>query len=129
VIEHAEAIVAKLRAHPYLTVIDGPADGTQAPPYVVVYVYTPDESRTKLEGGTDETWVTIVTHSIAATIDGARIVRRNVRQALLDQRLTVEGWRCERISHESGNPADWDDSTGIRVMDAVDEWDYRAEPL
>ncbi len=128
-LEHRDAVLARLRAHPHLTVVDGPAGGTQAPPYVVVYVYTPDESRTKLEGDTDETWVTAVTHSVGASVHAAGIVARNVRQALLDQRLVVPGWKCDRITHDDGRAADWDESTGVRVMDAVDEWGYRAEPI
>lgn len=127
--EHAAAVIARLRAHPSLTVVDGPASGTQAPPYVVVYVYVPDERRTKLDGPTDESTVTVVTHSVATSASGARVVRRNVRQQLLDHRLTVPGWTCKRISHPTGDPADWDTSTGTKLMDAVDEWDYLVEPV
>lgn len=134
--EHTAAVIARLREHPQLngasgraTVIDGPASGTQKLPYVVVYVYTPNEERTKLEGPTDQATVTVVTHSVAATIVGARIVRNNVRQQMLDHLLTVPGWKCKPIGHPVGMPADWDDSTGTRVMDAVDEWEYVAEPV
>lgn len=127
--EHAPAVIARLREHPHLTVVDGPAKGTQAPPYVVVYVYTPDERRTKLEGPTDEGTVVVITHSVATTAAGARIVRKNVRQQLLDHLLVVAGWKCKPIGHPVGMPADWDDSTGTRVMDAVDEWEYVAEPV
>lgn len=126
--EHRAAALAKLAANPNLTVLDGPADGTKPPPYVVVYVHVPGETRSKLEGVTDRTTITIVTHSVATTAIGAGIVARNVRAALLDQVLAVPGWRCRRISHEVGRAPDWDTTTGTKLMDAVDEWDYLTEP-
>jgi hypothetical protein len=128
VIEHAAAVVAALDAHPYLTVHRGPAPKEAVPPYVVVYVTVADERRTKMCGNTDESWLIITTHSVAANDEGVGIVRRNVRETLLDVRLTVPGWKTERIGHERGNDADWTNVAGSTYLDAVDEWDYRAEP-
>jgi hypothetical protein len=127
--EHRQAILDRLRAHQYLTVLDGPADGTQAPPYVVVYVTVPDERRTKLCGDTDETWITVTTHSVAENPTGASIVAKNVRQQLLDFRPAVLGWACSRIGHELGRAPDTSTIAGQTYLDAVDEWDYRAEPV
>ncbi len=128
-LEHTTALLALLRADVRLTVHDGPAPDGAVRPYVVVYVHVPGESRTKLDGPTDETWVTVTTHSVADTAEGARIVARNVRSVLLDKRPVVAGWVCDRIAHAAGRPATWDESTQVTVMDAVDQWDYRAAPL
>ncbi|MGH3504318.1 MAG: hypothetical protein ACRDQA_25980 [Nocardioidaceae bacterium] len=131
-IAHREAVAAALAADPDLAVYDGPpktGEPLRKPPYVVVYVYTPFEDRTKLCGTTDETTVTAITHSVGGSIAAAEIVARNVRRNLLDATLTVGGWECWSIRHESGQPTRWDDTTGETVADTVDEWQYLAEPL
>jgi hypothetical protein len=128
VIEHAAAVEAALKAHPYLTVHRGPAPSSAAPPYVVFYVTVADERRTKMCPNTDESWLVVTTHSVAANDEGLGIIRRNVREALLDKRLAVTGWQTEQVSHEHGNAADWVTVAGSTYLTGVDEWDYRAEP-
>lgn len=125
---HRLAAKALLDANPNLTPRDGPAPKGTAPPYVVFYVYVPAEARNTINGPTDETTVTIITHSTAASALGVDIVSRNVRSALLDQTPVVDGYVCSRVEHSSGSPADWDDSTGVVVMAQIDQWDYIARP-
>jgi hypothetical protein len=132
--DHAAAIAALLAATPNLLhVYDGPPrddEPPRTPPYVTFYVHVPYEARTRLnQTGTDETWITVTTHSVAGTMEGARIVAANVRTALVDVAPTVEGWACGRLYHESGSPPDWDSSTGALVADQVDQWDYRCKPI
>jgi hypothetical protein len=127
--DHASAVLAALQANPNLTAFRGPVPKGTAPPYVAVYTYLPHEDRSKLnQESTDTSAVTAITHSVASSQAGVEIVRRNVRTALLDQHMTVDGTQCSRITHEVGLPADWDDSSGVVVMAAVDEWDYTARP-
>lgn len=123
---HREAVLAALNANSNLTVVDGPAPKGTAPPYVVTYVYIPTETRNKVNSGTNETTVSIVTHSTAANTQSVAIVARQVRSSLLDQVMAVTGYVCTRITHESGSPPDWDDSTGVVVMAQIDQWDYTA---
>lgn len=127
--DHPSAVLAALQANPNLTALAGPVPKGTAPPYVAVYVYIPYESRERINNTvTDHTDVIAITHSVAASAAGVAIVRKNVRTALLDQRMTVTGAQCSPVSHEVGLPADWDTSSGVTVMDAVDEWDYTARP-
>lgn len=126
--DHTDAVLELLRAHPYLTVEDGHAATSAVPPYVAVYVTTASERRTKLDGGSDEAHVIVTTHSIATTAEGARIVRRNVRQALLDQRPQLDGWAADPITHERGLAVDTTTVAGVEYQDAVDEWDFRSQP-
>lgn len=127
-----DAVLGLLRADARLTVHDGPPrpdEEPRTPPYVVAYVYTPRESRTKLWGPTDEADVIIVTHSVGGSILAADIVRRNVRQDLLDVTPDADGWSCGRIAHDEGRATDWDQTTGTTVADAVDEWSLTARPV
>lgn len=126
--DHTAAVLAALRTNPNLTVFEGPVPKGTAPPYVAVYVYYPNESREKMPPVTNRTDVIAITHSVASSQEGTRIVRNNVRTSLLDQRMSVTGALCSPITHEVGNPPDWDTSSGVTVMSAVDEWDYTARP-
>lgn len=126
--DHREAVDAALRANPNLTVYQGPLPKGIAPPYVAYYVTIAFEERTKLDGPTDSTRVTITTHSVATTGQGVAIVARNVRAALIDKALTVTGALCTRITHENGIPPGWSDATGTVVLEQIDEWDYTARP-
>lgn len=131
--EHAAAIQARLEANPKLLKVyygaRKPTEDVRVPPYVVFYLHIPDEHPTKLNRTTtDETWRTIFTHSCGDGHDAADIVRKHVRTQLLDHVLTVAGWRNYRISHESGDQPDWSNTTGVLLVDAADQWDYRCKP-
>lgn len=126
--EHRDAVVTFLRTNVNLTVFDGTAPLGTALPYVAVYVYLPTEHRSTLNGPTDYTEVTIITHTIAATVEAAWVVAKQVRLTLLDQRIPVTGLNCSRIEHALGQVPQYDDATGNLIVNAVDQWDYFAIP-
>lgn len=126
--DHPSAILAALRANVNLNVKDGAVPSGTAPPYVAVYVYFGRETREGLPPVTNNTPVMIVTHSVGANATAARGVASYVRAALLDVRMTVTGAQCSPTTHEASQPPMRDESTGVLVLDQVDEWDYTARP-
>lgn len=130
--DHTDTILARLAENTDLTVYDGArkkTDPVREPPFVVVYVFTANEYRTKLnQTTTDEGWIAIVTHSAGGDRPSSDVVRRHVRTQLLDWVPDVTGCKCYIVTHEDGDPPDWDDSAGTLVMSGADRWDYRYHP-
>lgn len=138
---HAKVVLQRLDAHPKMStaissgqtvVYDGPrtiSEPVRKPPYVVFYLTVDDERPSKLNGVvTDESWFSISTHGVGENRLASDTVRGYIRAQLLDWVPVVPGWSCRRVSHVSGDLPDWDDTTGLILMDAVDHWSYRAHP-
>lgn len=135
--EHSDAFAARLDAHAQLslgtTLYDAPrkiSDPVRQPPYVVFYLYIEGEFPTKLNYlVSDEVRVTVITHAAGGSKEAANLFRKYVRAQLLDWKPTVAGWVFPgAVRHRDGDQPDWDDTTGILLMDAVDTWTYRAHP-
>ena len=120
--DFAAGVLALLRADEHLAVHDGPPPDKTTAPYVVVYFSTDSEGSERLTVNTSAANVRVITHCVADTTAGARIVASRVRAALLDVRVPVDGFREHPIRHEYGLPPFADASTGYLVTDAVDGW-------
>lgn len=110
-----------LGADPQLSVYDGTAAGA-SPPYVLVYGYVDrpmDRPDNPLDGRSATMLARWYCHCVGSTASGARAVAQRVRTAMLDVRPTVTGLACGLIRQEDANPPAADDSTGVRVFDAV----------
>jgi hypothetical protein len=121
----AGAVVARIDANPNLTVHEGKPAGS--PPYVVVQLGDGRRSSDRMVTASRVADLIITTHSVGMNVTAARIVRRNVVAQLLDHVLVVPGWQCWPIVHDLERaPAD-DESTGLTVVDAIDQWRLHAE--
>lgn len=121
--EFATAVLARLRADTkLLRVYDGAPPDKTAAPYVVVWVSTDNEGSERLTVDTSHASLRVITHSVGDTAQGARIIASRVRDALLDVRMPVAGYRAHPLRHEYGLPPTADQSTGHWVLDAIDGW-------
>lgn len=100
---HADALLAQLRADPFLTVYDGRVPPTPSLPYVVLYLGW-DAERTALTAVTDRFNGRAQVTTVAANAEAVRIVSKRVADALLDVVLIVAGRSCWSITHEFSQP-------------------------
>lgn len=122
------AVIALLQAQTALVVHpDGAPDDAQ-PPYVTAWLSTDLEDPEYLDGATTRTWWRLTTHSVGRTPELASRVADLVRAALLDQRPDVDGAPVTRIRHNNGRPPVADESTGVTVVDVVDQWTFQSWP-
>lgn len=103
-VEHANALLALLRADPALVVYDGHVPASPAFPYCVLYLGW-DGARTGLCPVTDRFNGRAQVTSVGANAFAARIVAQRVAAALVDVVPTVPGRTCWPIEHEFGQPA------------------------
>lgn len=67
-------------------------------------------------------------HSVGLSEAQADAVAERVLARVLNQRLTVDGWRCEQITHEASQPVQKDDTTKPALYAGVDQFDFYTEP-
>lgn len=67
-------------------------------------------------------------HSVAASKSQADAVAEKVLAQLVDWVPTVEGWQCERVSHEASEPVQKDDSRSPVLYYGVDQFDFYTSP-
>lgn len=120
--EHATAFLALLTADPELNVYDGAPPDETKPPYVVVWISVDSESDISISAEQGMANLRYTTHSIGASGLAARRIADRVRNAVLGQRMTIDGRRPFKIRHEYGVPPQWEESTGYEIVDVVDVW-------
>lgn len=135
--DHANALLALLRADPGLTVypkVNGAAgSGTglvpagSTPPYVAVHVTTDRPLGETLDMRSIRVVVRAYCHCVGANPTAARAVADRVAAALLDVKPAVTGRTVWPIRHDASQPPRNDESTGALVVDLVDV--YRLESL
>lgn len=67
-------------------------------------------------------------HSVGLSKKQAEAVSERVLARVLNQRLTVDGWVCEPISHEASQPIDLDKTVKPARYFGVDQFDLYASP-
>lgn len=100
---HAAALLALLRADPYLTVYDGRVPAEPALPYVVLYLGW-DAERTALVAVTDQFNGRAQVTSVGANSEAVRIIAKRVADRLLDVTPAVTGRACWPITHDFSQP-------------------------
>lgn len=87
-----------------IVVYDGEVPGTPGQTYAVIYAPPGDRSPTTLQGTSDQIELTIQVTCVGTTALQALDVADLVCAALIDQRPTVAGRTCWRITQIPGTP-------------------------
>lgn len=129
--EHAAALLALLRADPFLTVYDGRVPASPALPYVVLYLGW-DAERSALAATTDQFNGRAQVTTVGANAEAVRIVAKRVADRLLDIVPTVAGRSCWPITFDFSQPPREDkdvhiDGIGYPVY-AVDGYRVSSNP-
>lgn len=66
--------------------------------------------------------------AVGASKKQADAVAQAVAVQLTGSRLTVAGWSCERITHESSEPTQKDETVSPPIYLAVDTYDFETDP-
>jgi hypothetical protein len=130
--EHAQAVLSLLNAAVTSPrkVFDGKVpDNTdpRATPYVLVYF---DDSDPEFDFRA-QAWafvMTVTCHSVGGNAQATRQVADMVRSALLAVTPTISGRSCHPITRIPGAPTERDESTGMLVMDRIDQYELRSVP-
>jgi hypothetical protein len=130
--EHMAAVLALLNAviTPPRKVFDGKVDANTDPaatPYVLVY---PDSNDPEFDFEANP-WrfeMTVTCHCVGGNAQAARQMADLARTALLAVRPTISGRTCFPITREPGTPPQRDESTGVLVMDQIDQYVLRSIP-
>jgi hypothetical protein len=130
--EHAAAVLALLNAAITTPrkVFDGKvADNTNPAtnPYVLVYFDSADPEF-DFEANAWRFEMTATCHCVGGSAQAARQMADLARTALVAVRPTVAGRSCFPITREPGTPPQRDESTGVLVMDAIDQYTIRSLP-
>lgn len=131
--DHANAVLALLRADTLLTVYDGRVDGT-ADHYVLVYSFrqlpggeiAPD--KTSLTGESSTVDMRFYCHCVGVDAVAARAVQGRVQAVLLDVAPSVAGRACFPIRWVEGQQVRRDEETLSPVFDAIDVYGLTTVP-
>lgn len=132
--DHADAVLALLRAEPDLTVYPdedgGPTIVPRAatPPYVSVHLVADRPLGGRLDMRSTRMRVRIYTHSVGADDIGARAVADQVAAALLDVKVTITGRSCYPIRSDGGRDPREDESTGRSVVTISETYRLESDP-
>ena len=134
---HATAMLDRLQAGTagtQIRVFDGAVPNGAAPPYVVVY-FTADTiqpgdapDKTVYEGHPDAIDLRAWVHAVGRNAGASREVAQWVRARLHNWQPSVAGRLCFPVRHESGQPPERDESTGVLVMAQVDVYRLTSMP-
>jgi hypothetical protein len=130
--EHAAAVLALLNSAVTSPrkVFDGKVpDNTdpRATPYVLVY-FDSNDPEADFRAQPWEFELTVTTHCVGGSALAARQVADMVRTALLGVVPSVSGRACWPVVREAGSPPQRDESTGVLVMDQIDQYILRSVP-
>jgi hypothetical protein len=130
--EHAAAVLALLNAAITTPrkVFDGKVDANTDPsvnPYILVYFDSNDPEFDK-EANAWRFELTATCHCVGGNAQAARQMADLARTALTAVRPTVTGRSCFPITREPGTPPQRDESTGVLVMDQIDQYVLRSLP-
>lgn len=131
--DHADAVLALLRAQPSLSVYPIPEGGIKTvppgtqPPYVAVHFASARSQAGMLHMRSIRMVVRTYCHCVGATDIGARAVSDLVAAALLDVVPVIDGRNCAPIRHDTAPDPRVDESTGLLVATLTDV--YRLESL
>lgn len=124
---HATAVLARLSAHPSLTVYSEAVPENPPTSYVKVYVSIREPVADDLNFVPSEQSCWVYTHSASQTAAGARLTASFVRAQLSGFKPTVSGRVCWPIYWEDGNPPGRDESLGYPVVTQVDVWCFKTD--
>jgi hypothetical protein len=126
---HDTAFEDRIREVPALqaAVFDGEVDG-RPQMYVLVHSNRGIARPDRLAGPALRRRQTYWVHSVGASKKQADAVAEKVIGQLVDFILTVEGYTCERITHEASEPVQKDDSRQPDVYFGVDQFDFYTTP-
>lgn len=127
---HDAKVLARLREIPALseTVFDGEVEG-RPQRYVLVHSNRGIARPDRLAGYSLRRRKTYWVHSVGASKSQADAVAERVIAQLLDWIPGVDGWACERISHEASEPVQKDDSRVPVLYYGVDQFDFYTTPI
>jgi hypothetical protein len=130
--EHAAAVLALLNAAITAPrkVFDGKVDANIDPrvnPYLLAY-FDSHDPEFDFEANAWRFEMTATCHCVGGNAQAARQMADLARTALVAVRPTVTGRSCFPITRDSGMPPQRDESTGVLVMDAIDQYTIRSLP-
>lgn len=125
--EHTAPILAALDglAVPFS---DGRVPNGTNPPYVVGYISVTTPEAACLEAAADRVTCTVITHSVGANADAARIVADQVVAVLLGLRPTVPGRDCGWVRLIDDQPMRRDEESLQARLSLVHVWQYTSVP-
>lgn len=134
---HAKVFLDQLDADdapPPLVVLNGEVPSGVTPPYVVVYFTfrtpsgTDEPDKVSLEATSDVLYTSAYCHSVGGNQHASLAVAGRVRAALRGVTPTVAGRVCGPITFADSTPVQRDETTGTRVFDLVDVWQFLSLP-
>lgn len=127
---HDAAILARIRQVTALSsaVFDGEVDG-RPQLYVLVHSNRGIARPDRLAGPALRRRQTYWIHSVGSAKKQADAVAEKVIAQLVDWIPQVDGFTCERITHEASEPVQKDDSRQPIVYFGVDQFDFYTTPV
>jgi len=132
--DHADAVLALLRAQPDLTVYPPEGGGPNTvpngalPPYVSVHIASDRPLGARLTMRSTRMRIRIYCHCVGADDIGARAVSDLVADVLLDAKVIIAGRSCYPIRSETGRDPREDESTGQSFVTITDTYRLESDP-
>lgn len=132
--DHADAVLALLRADSSLTVYPASGGGPSTvpvgttPPYVSVHLVADRPSGGRLDTRSTRIRVRIYCHCVGANDIAARAISDRVSTALLDVRPDIAGRSVYPIRHEQSREADSTEPVAQTTVTITDVYRLESEP-
>lgn len=127
VVDHVDAVLAKLRTVPGLAVFDDQVPPDAAVPRVIVRTNHHRE-RPALDGVSRELRMRLWLTCVGETREQAQLAVDAALDALVDARLEVPGRQCDPIVHIDSQPVRLDEAVDPAVFYSVDLLDLVSLP-
>lgn len=127
IVEHVDAVLARLRAVPHLAVYDDQVPADRTVPHVILRG-RPLRMKPALDGESRELQLRLWLTSVGETREQAQLAQDAVLDALVDARLDVADRVCDPVTHVDSQPVRLDEAVDPAVFYTVDLLDLVSLP-